>query len=181
MDFSLDNREKSILKDIARHTLYEAVQNGKKYEVDADRLSDNLKLHLGAFVTLYENKQLRGCIGTFEPSQPLYEVVRDMTISSAFHDTRFNPVSGDELENIEIEISVLTPRKKINSIDEIEIGRHGIYVQKGSRGGTYLPHVATQMGWNVEEFLSSCSRDKAGLGSDGYKDADIYTYESIVF
>lgn len=181
MDFSLDNNEKNILKGIAKQTLFEAVQNGKKFEVDADKLSDNLKLHLGAFVTLYKHKQLRGCIGIFEPSQPLYEVVRDMTISSAFNDTRFNPVSSEELGDIEIEISVLTPRKKINFIDEIEIGRHGIYVQKGSRSGTYLPHVATQMGWNVEEFLSSCSRDKAGLGADGYKDADIYTYESIVF
>ncbi len=181
MNFALDDNEKSILKEIAKQTLYDAVLNGKKHEVDPQGLPDNLKLHLGAFVTLYEHKQLRGCIGTFEPSQPLYEVVRDMAISSAFNDTRFYPVSKEELEDIEIEISVLTPRKKIDSIDEIEIGRHGIYIQKGTRGGTYLPHVATQMGWNVEQFLSSCSREKAGLGADGYKDADIFTYESIVF
>lgn len=181
MDFRLSSNEKNVLRDIAKQTLYKAVLEGTKYEVDADGLSNSLKLNLGAFVTLYENKQLRGCIGTFEPSQPLYEVVRDMTISSAFNDTRFNPVSSEELDSIEIEISVLTPRKKISSIDEIEIGKHGIYIQKGSLGGTYLPHVATQMGWDVEEFLSSCSRDKAGLSADGYKDADIYIYESIVF
>ncbi|MCW8837125.1 MAG: AmmeMemoRadiSam system protein A [Thiovulaceae bacterium] len=181
MNFTLDEGEKNLLKKIARDTLYEAVINSKKFEVDATEFSPSLKINVGAFVTLYKNKQLRGCIGTFEPKEPLYEVIRNMSISSAFHDTRFNPVTEDELDDIEIEISVLTPRKKINSLDEIIIGKHGIYIQKGSRGGTYLPHVATQMGWNVEEFVKSCALEKAGIGLDKIQDADIFIYESIIF
>ena len=178
-EFSLNDNEKAILRKIAKDTLDEAVIGGKKFEVDSSNLPKNLKEHLGAFVTLYKNKQLRGCIGTFEPNQPLYEVVRDMAISSAFNDTRFKQVTNDELDSIEIEISVLTPRKKIKSLDEIVIGRHGIYIQKGSRSGTYLPHVATQMNWDVEQFVSSCAHEKAGISD--YSDADIFTYESIVF
>ena len=181
MSFNLDESEKNLLKNIARDTLFEAVINGKKFEVDATELSQNLKTNVGAFVTLYKNKQLRGCIGIFEPNEPLYEVVRNMAISSAFHDTRFNPVSEDELEDIEIEISVLTPRKKISSLDDIDIGRDGIYIQKGSRSGTYLPHVATQMGWDAEEFVSSCALEKAGISFDEINEADIFTYQSIVF
>jgi AmmeMemoRadiSam system protein B/AmmeMemoRadiSam system protein A len=179
--FTLSEDEKSVLKSIAKQTLDEAVIKGVKHEVDASGFTQTLKADVGAFVTLYKNKQLRGCVGTFEPKQALYEVVRDMAISSAFHDTRFKPLTKDELEDIEIEVSVLTPRQKINSLDEIVIGKHGIYIQKGSHSGTYLPHVATQMGWNVEEFVKSCAFEKAGLSKDEYKDADIYIYESIVF
>ena len=180
-EFSLDERDKVILKKIAKDTLHKAVLEGVKLEIEEAELSAVLKQHVGAFVTLYKNHQLRGCIGRFEPDIPLYEVVRDMAISSAFHDNRFKPVSKDELKDIEIEISVLTPRKKIDSIDEIEIGRHGIYIQKDLRSGTYLPHVATQMGWDVEQFVRSCSSEKAGLDPDAYKEAELYTYESIVF
>jgi len=138
-------------------------------------------MHLGAFVTLYKEGSLRGCIGRFEPNQPLYDVVVDMAISAALHDTRFSKVTKEELEDISLEISVLTPRKKINSIDEIVIGKHGIYIQKGNKNGTYLPHVATQMNWSVEEFVRSCAIEKAGMNSDEYKDAQLFTYEAIVF
>ncbi|MCD4730505.1 MAG: AmmeMemoRadiSam system protein A, partial [Bacteroidales bacterium] len=125
--------------------------------------------------------RLRGCIGRFDAEQPLYEVVQQMAIASSTQDTRFTPVMEYELQDLEVEISVLTPMKKINSIDEIELGKHGIYIKQGYRTGTFLPQVAKDTGWTLEEFLGHCARDKAGIGWDGWEDADIYIYEAIVF
>jgi uncharacterized protein (TIGR00296 family) len=90
-------------------------------------------------------------------------------------------VREDELASIHIEISVLTPMQKIKDISEIRLGKHGIYVKKGYQSGTFLPQVATETGWTLEEFLGHCSRDKAGLGWTGWKDADIYIYEALIF
>jgi hypothetical protein len=90
-------------------------------------------------------------------------------------------VSPEELDKLEIEISVLTPMRKITSIDEITMGKHGIYIKKGSNGGTFLPQVAAETGWSKEEFLGHCAQDKAGIGWDGWKDAEIYVYETLVF
>ena len=125
--------------------------------------------------------RLRGCIGNFSPGKPLYAVVQEMTIAAATHDNRFAPVESSELPYISIEISVLTPLKKINSIDEFELGRQGIYITKDGRSGTYLPQVAEETGWSKEDFLGHCAREKAGIGWDGWKNADLYVYEAIVF
>ena len=122
-----------------------------------------------------------GCIGSFNPSEPLYFVVQEMTIAAATRDPRFAPVEPPELKYISIEISVLTPLKKIDSLEEFQLGKQGIYMRKNGRSGTYLPQVADETGWDTEEFLGHCSRDKAGLGWDGWKSADLYTYEAIVF
>ena len=104
-----------------------------------------------------------------------------MSVSAATRDYRFGPVKPDELKKIDIEISVLTPLKKINSIDEIELGKHGIYIKKDYKSGTFLPQVATQTGWTLEEFLGHCSDDKAGIGWNGWKDAELYIYEALIF
>jgi len=124
---------------------------------------------------------LRGCVGSFSQNTPLYKVIEEMAIASAIHDTRFNPVTKSEFEKIKIEISVLTPLKKISSIKEIILGKHGIYIKKGYNSGTFLPQVATETGWTVEDFVGRCSQDKAGIGWDGWKNAELYTYEAIVF
>ena len=115
------------------------------------------------------------------PSDPLWKVVQWMTIASATEDSRFSPVTPKELDDITIEISVLTPLKRINSIDEIEIGKHGIYVRYGMHSGTLLPQVATENGWDKEKFISYCCRYKAGLDYDCWKYAELYVYEAIVF
>ena len=135
---------------------------------------------LGAFVTLKTDGNLRGCIGRFISSDPLYEVVNASAVSSAFEDPRFTPLTAQEYEKVDIEITVLGPMKKIKSINEIILGKHGIYIKKDFRSGTMLPQVATEYGWTVEEFLGHTSRDKAGLGWDGWKDAEIYIYDGLV-
>ncbi len=179
--FRLNEQEKEELRNLAKLSLYEATLHNKKISIDESKISAKLKEPLGAFVTLYKNHNLRGCIGTFEPSEPLYKIIINMAIAAAQHDPRFARVTPEELEEIEIEISVLTPRKKINSINEIVLGKHGIYIQKGSKNGTYLPHVATQMHWSVEEFVKHCATEKANIPLDEYKNADIYVYEALVF
>jgi AmmeMemoRadiSam system protein A len=178
--FTLTDEEKKLLKEIAKAALYEAVLHDKRVSVDASKLPQKFSQHLGAFVTLNKNGRLRGCIGRFEPDQPLYEVIIDMAISASRYDNRFTPVTADELEDIEIEISVLTPRVRANSVDDIIVGKHGIYIVYGNRSGTYLPQVATDMGWSKEEFFRSCCVEKAGIPQEHCKDAELYLYEAIV-
>jgi len=179
--FHLDEKDKQELLKIARSTIEEYLLHQRAPEFNTGDYSTNLLSPAGAFVTLQKNDALRGCIGQFKPDQPLYKVVRNMSISSSTRDYRFPPVTPDELPDIHIEISVLSPMKKIESIDEIVLGKHGIYVVQGSRSGTFLPQVATQTGWDLESFLGHCAKDKAGIGWDGWKDADIYVYEAFVF
>ena len=144
-------------------------------------MTKTLKKSCGAFVTLHKEGKLRGCIGRFVADEPLYEIVQKMSVAAATEDRRFPVVESNELKELDLEISVLTPLKKIDSIDEIEMGKHGIYIKKGFASGTFLPQVAIETGWTKEEFLGYCARNKAGLGWDGWKDADIYIYEALVF
>jgi len=179
--FDLNEQEKRTLLQIARRTIEQYVKNHHVDELDATKLSGDLKAPCGAFVTLQKNDQLRGCIGRFDASEPLYKVVQQMAIAAATQDYRFPQVEPQEIEHLEIEISVLTPMKRVTSPDEIELGRHGIYIKKGMQAGTFLPQVATETGWSREEFLGHCAQDKAGIGWDGWKDAEIYVYEAKVF
>ena len=180
-DFQLDNQDKEQLLWLARQTIDHYLKEGHIPEIDHNRFSEKLNTPLGAFVTLTKNGELRGCIGRFQPEDPLYSVVQQMAVAAATQDSRFNPVDSMEMENIEIEVSVLTPMKKISSPDEIELGRHGIYIKKGYASGTFLPQVADKTNWTIDEFLGHCARDKARIGWNGWKDAEVYTYEAIVF
>ena len=110
----------------------------------------------------------------------LNDLVQQMAVSAAC-DIRFSSPAPEELDNMQIEISVLSPLKKIDSIHEIIPGTHGIYIKKEFQSGTFLPQVAKKTGWSLEEFLGHCARDKAGLGWEGWKNAEIYTYEAFVF
>ena len=180
-DTFLSQEEKEQLLQIAKLSLHEATLHNKRISLDSSQLHPKLQEHLGAFVTLYKNGQLRGCIGRFEPNQTLADVVVDMAIAAAQHDTRFPKVSPSELNNINIEISVLTPRKRIYSLDEIVLGKHGIYIQNGTKNGTYLPHVATQMNWDTKKFVYSCAVEKAALSEKEIESMELYIYETIVF
>ncbi len=179
--FQLNEQEKQTLLALARTNINEYVRNKEKPGIDPNAITPTLKTTCGAFVSLHIQGDLRGCIGTFRTDKPLYLNVQEMAIAAATSDYRFDPVSSSELNSIDIEISVLTPMQKISSVNEIVLGKHGIYLKKDGRSGTLLPQVATDRNWTREEFLGYCSRDKAGLGWNGWKDADIYVYEAIVF
>jgi len=180
-EFTLTDKDKKDLLGIARNTVVHYIKDGKAPDVNENNLSSLLKTNCGAFVTLKKNGNLRGCIGRFDASEPLYKVVQEMAIASSTQDTRFLPVESNEIPELEIEISVLTPMRRISSIDEFELGRHGIYMRKGYRSGTFLPQVASETGWTKEEFLGHCARDKAGIGWNGWKDAELFVYEALVF
>jgi len=179
--FTLSDQEKESLLELSRSTLESFIKTRALTDITPGSLSPALKVPAGAFVSLYMGGRLRGCIGSFSPTDPLYAVVESMTLAAALKDSRFVPVEEPELEYIDIEISVLTPLQKISSIDEFELGKHGIYMIKDGQSGTFLPQVADDSGWNTEEFLGHCARDKAGLGWDGWKEADLYIYEAIIF
>ena len=134
----------------------------------------------GVFVTLRLDGTLRGCIGRFTSTESLSATIREMARSAAFSDPRFPSLSRSEAPRVEIEVSVLSPLKRIASVDEFKLGRDGIYMIKGSRHGTFLPQVAAETGWTAEEFLGHCARDKAGIGWDGWKDAELYTYQTEI-
>lgn len=176
--FDLTSEDRKMLKSIAYHTI-KATLGGRKYE--PGKLSDVLLTKCGAFVSLHKKGRLRGCIGHFGEDMPLYQVVEHMAKAAAFEDPRFYGVTMEELDDIDIEISVLTPMKHIQSIDEFELGKQGIFIRKGYHTGTFLPQVADEVSWTKEEFLGHCAQDKAGIGWDGWKTAELYTYEAIVF
>jgi AmmeMemoRadiSam system protein A len=136
----------------------------------------------GAFVTLHARGRLRGCIGYVEAIKPLFETVREMAAASAFQDPRFSPLTPAEYGDIEIEISVMSPLRRVASVEEIEVGTHGIVIKRGLRQGLLLPQVATEQGWDRDTFLEhSCY--KAGLGGDSWKkpDTEIYVFSAEVF
>lgn len=172
--------QKEQLINMARDNIRSLLFNKKRLTVETDTLPEIFKKAFGAFVTLKINGNLRGCIGRFVSSDPLYKVVLESSQSSAFEDPRFTPLTKEEFQKTDIEITVLGPMRKINDIKEIILGRHGIYIKKDFRSGTMLPQVATENNWTVEEFLGYTSRDKAGIGWDGWKDADLFIYEGII-
>jgi AmmeMemoRadiSam system protein B/AmmeMemoRadiSam system protein A len=182
-EFNLSYEDKRILLSLARRTISGYLADKSIPAVEEESLPANLLTQTGAFVTLRKNHELRGCIGNFFSEKPLYKIVQEMAVAAATMDSRFLPVSSNEMTSIEIEISVLTPLHRISSIEEFRLGRDGIYMKKGNRSGTFLPQVAQETGWSIEEFMGHCARDKASIGWEGWKDKDteLYTYQALVF
>ena len=144
--------------------------------------AESLDLPCGAFVTLHERGALRGCIGRMTSPDPLFETVRAMARAAAFEDPRFPPLDREELPSIDIEITVLSPLRRISSVSEIEVGRHGIYITRGWRSGVFLPQVATEQGWDRDTLLEEVCY-KAGLPGDAWKSAEavLQVFEGLVF
>jgi len=176
----LTKDEKEKLLKIARLSINEAV-TGKK-ESYPDVTEQNLIEKCGAFVTIKKHGELRGCIGYIQAIKPLYETVKDVARSAAVNDFRFNPVSKDELNELELEISVLSPLKRIYNIDEIVVGKHGLFMKRGFNSGLLLPQVATEYNWDKETFLQHTCL-KAGLSPGAWKDksTEIYIFSAEVF
>ena len=176
--FNFSEAEKKAMVATARSSIYSAL----RLDFDGDDTPVGIlkEKGYGVFVTLHMDGRLRGCIGRFTSSSTLHATIREMARSAAFDDPRFPSLSRNEAHRIEIEVSVLSPLKRITSIDEFKLGRDGIYMIKGGYHGTFLPQVATETGWTTEEFLGHCARDKAGIGWNGWKDAELYTYQTEI-
>lgn len=174
-------KQEHTLISIAEWSIHDYLTTGKRRKLpEKFEIDPLLKSKRGVFVTVYVNRDLRGCIGTFSESEPLYKNVHQMALQAALEDNRFKPVAADELGDMEIEISVLTPRVRIEGPEEIEIGKHGVYLIHGIRRATLLPQVAVQQNYTPVEFLECCAKNKLGMSRNSWKEADLYVYEAIV-
>jgi AmmeMemoRadiSam system protein B/AmmeMemoRadiSam system protein A len=177
-DFKLTSKDKQKLLSIARETINQYVKNKKIPEFTVK--SEVLQKECGAFVTLKKKGDLRGCIGLIVADKPLYLAVRDMAIAAATQDPRFPALEPYEIDDIEIEISVLTPMQKVNSTDEIEVGRDGLLIRRGYMSGLLLPQVPVEQGWDKKTFLEHTCY-KAGLPRDAWKSSELWKFQAIVF
>jgi len=177
---NLTDDEKKTLHNIALAAIKKRL--GNEPPVLPKSTTDTLNEKRGAFVSLHKHGQLRGCIGYVHGFKPLAKAINDMAIAAAFKDPRFPPLNENELEDLNIEISVLTPMKQISNINEIEVGKHGLMMIKGPYSGLLLPQVATQYNWDRQTFLSETCH-KAGLPTDAWKDDDteIYIFSADIF
>ncbi len=172
----MNQTQKKTLLKIAKETV-EAVVSGKPV-CETETSDPQLLVEQGCFVTLKNGEQLRGCIGQFVADRPLIEMVSQMAVSSCRHDTRFSndPITVAELPKLDIEISVLSPMVKTDDPSSLRLGVDGIYITDGRTSGCFLPQVATETGWDTEEFLSYCCVHKAGLRADAWSDPDVEVY-----
>lgn len=176
----LTEEQKNRLLKVARQAI-EANLDGKRVL----QAKGEMRGEEGAFVSVYKNGELRGCIGQIVSEEnSLFDLIQKMAIEASSHDPRFLPVDESELEEIKIEISVLSVPKKIDNWQELELGKHGVIVKKGFQSGVFLPQVAIETGWSKEEFLSQLCASKAGLDPSAFKndpEVEIEVFEAEVF
>lgn len=179
----MNETQKNILLKAAKDTVAAAVAGRPVYEPATD--DPELSAQVGCFVTLKNGEHLRGCIGQFESDTPLIETVCRMAVSSCLYDPRFggDRITVKELPRLDIEISVLSPMVQTDSPESLRLGVDGIYITDGHTSGCFLPQVATETGWSVEEFLGYCSTHKAGLDYDAWREpgVEVYLFTAEVF
>jgi uncharacterized protein len=176
---TLSTADRKLLIQLAREAILSSVRTGKLPEREVH--APHLLGQQGCFVTIKQKGELRGCIGNFISDKPLHQLVQEMAVSAATHDPRFYPMKEEDLVNFELEISVLSALTKIESPDDVEVGRHGLYLEKNFSRGVLLPQVAVEHGWDKETFLNKTAL-KAGLKQDDWKEGtDIYVFTAQVF
>lgn len=179
----MNESQKKVLLEVAADTIKAVIT---KTPIDKPQSQDaELNAHYGCFVTLKNNQRLRGCIGQFTSDRPLIELVVEMAKASATNDPRFfsDPITADELQQLDVEISVLSPLQQTSDPLSLHLGIDGIYIKRGTASGCFLPQVATETGWSREKFLSCCCDHKAGLPADAWKDpkTEVYLFTADIF
>jgi len=179
----MNDSQKQMLLAVARDTVEAVIRRQPTEKPQSD--DPELNVPCGCFVTLKNHGRLRGCIGQFISESPLIELVAEMAKASATGDPRFfaAPITPGELEELDVEISVLSPLQRTDDPLSLRLGVDGIYIKKGPASGCFLPQVATETGWSKEDFLSYCCAHKAGLEADAWKDPDteVYFFTADVF
>ncbi len=181
MELSVE--DKGNLLELARKTIVHFIESGKTPTAEELNVavSANMQTEMAAFVTLKKHGQLRGCIGSLVSEYPLYYEVITRAVNAAVSDPRFERVTAEEIPDLHIEISALTPAVEVDSYIDIEIGKHGVILSKGMSRAVFLPQVAPEQGWDVDETLTHLSL-KAGLPADGWREgASFKVFEAIVF
>ena len=178
-DLHFTDEERALMKEMVRQTIESSLFGKREKPLTVPQ---KLQEKMGAFVCLKTHGELKGCIGHIKGFLPLHETIKEMARQAAFHDPRFAPLDASEWKATEIEISILTPMRKIDDIEQIEIGVHGLYIEKGVDTGLLLPQVATEYGWDRITFLEYACM-KAGLPKDAWKskETNIYVFSADVF
>lgn len=181
MEKELNAKEKATLLQIAHKAIDTYIRTGEVPSVEP-REEKTLNIRSGCFVSIKQAGSLRGCIGNFQSEHPLFREVAEIAVASASKDPRFYPLKKEDLNDFSLEISVLSPLRKVENFEEIEVGKHGIYLEKGYYRGVLLPQVAVEHGWDRETFLRQTCL-KAGLPGDSWKaeDAEIYIFSAQIF
>lgn len=179
----MNDQQKQKLLKVAKDTIEAVIRKKQTQQPESD--DPELNTPCGCFVTLKNHERLRGCIGQFTSDSHLIELVAEMAKASATGDPRFlaDPITVDELEHLDVEISVLSPLQQTHDPLSLRLGTDGIYIKKGHASGCFLPQVATETGWSREEFLSYCCSHKAGLSSGAWREPDtqVYLFTAEVF
>ena len=179
---TISAEERSRLLSLARQAV--AAEVSGRPQPGVEDLDGTLGEVRGCFVTLTNQGRLRGCIGTFNPTKPLGEMIVEMGAAAA-RDPRFvmDPITAPEVEQLDVQVSVLSPLTETKDPENLEVGTHGIYVTNGYRNGCFLPEVAPDQGWNAVEFLSYCCAHKAGLPADAWRmlDTKVFLFTSEKF
>lgn len=175
----LSESDKAALLRLARNRIARRLDDAEpEFEIET---TPAMRSVMGAFVTLNKQGRLRGCIGEIFPRRALVEAVAEQAVNAAFHDPRFPRLRAEELDGIDIEISALTPPHVVGSYNDIVIGRHGVVLSKKGRSAVFLPQVAPEQGWGIEETLTQLAL-KAGLGPSDWKSGcEFEVFEAIVF
>ena len=178
----LTPQERQTLLKLAREAITQAVNRQEPPSVDANTVAEDLQRDGACFVTLTKQGQLRGCIGYIWADDPIYETVQKAAIAAAVRDPRFPPVTRSELDDLTVEISLLSPMKPVADTEEIIVGKHGLLIRQGYAQGLLLPQVAPEQGWTREQFLEGICR-KAGLAKDALEDptTELFTFTAEVF
>jgi AmmeMemoRadiSam system protein B/AmmeMemoRadiSam system protein A len=171
-------KEQDELLNIARDAIVFYLKGERS--VERESYSEGLMREMGAFVTVYVDDKLRGCLGRFVVFSPLYRTVAELAVSAISTDKRFEAVGVDELSQLRVQISLLSDLKRVDGPDDIIIGKHGVYLKTESGNGTLLPQVAVDNGWTAVEFLEFCSKHKVGIAADDWREAEIFVYETNI-
>lgn len=177
---TLSADSQQLLLQIARDAIASHLSNRAPSEF---QITDSALVQAqGAFVSLHKGEKLRGCIGHIVSDKPLHQTITEVAIAAATHDPRFDPVTLEEMSEIEIEISVLTPLQRVQSVDEIAVGVEGLYIIRGEQSGLLLPQVAATYGWDLAQFLQQTCK-KAALPDNAWLDprTEIYRFSAQVF
>ena len=181
----MNENQQQILLRVVKNTIAAAVR-GEPIPTVPETQDAELTAVRGCFVTLKNGEELRGCIGQFQAERPLIEMVCRMAVSSATQDPRFTAdrIGPEELGQLQVEISVLSPMEETDDPLSLELGVHGIYITDGYQSGCFLPQVATETGWTKEQFLDFCCVHKAELRAGAWQDdpkVKVFLFTADVF
>jgi len=174
---ALSDEERKTLLSLAKDTIISYV---KRHEVPAIEIADpRLRANGAVFVTINRNGNLRGCIGNIQPILPLYQSVINNAVAACSRDPRFSPMNAEELKDMDVEVTILSPLEPLEDKRDIRIGTHGLYLVKDGYSGILLPQVATEYHWDADTFLEQVSM-KAGLRKDAWKDSRLYYFTADI-